>query len=291
MLIDDLYPVCIGGRNYNHYKELGYEPQRNIPLYVKPNELTPGSHVKVKCVCDNCGEIFEREYKIYYKCKTLDGKDLCYNCRTLKTENTLLSKFGVKNVMQIPSVKEKHLKTMNDPTLIKLQSELREASNLKKYGIKNPMKLPEISSKVSYSIQHKTQEEKSEIVKKRIETLHKNQTQRTSTQQIKIYNMIQEMFNDYDVKLNFPCSTLSLDIMLSIDEIKIDIEYDGWYWHHNRGQRDFARDFIVKGYGYKVLRIKSKRDIPSKEQLELAIYKLLYSGRNFTQIKLNDWGC
>lgn len=291
MLIDDLYPVYVGGRNFNHYKELGYNPQRNIPLYVKPNELTLGSHVKVKCICDNCGSLFEREYKIYYKSKTSDGMDLCYNCKTIKTKNTLLSKFGVNNVMQIPSVKEKHSKAMNDPNLIRLQKELRELSNLKKYGVSNPMKCPEIASKVSYAMKHKTTEEKSEIVKKRIITLNKNQTQRTSKQQLLIYNMVKEIFKNCDVILNYPCSTLSLDIMLSINNAKIDIEYDGWYWHYNRGQQDFARDYIVKEYGYKVLRIKSRRDLPSKEQLEVAIYKLLYSTRSFTQIKLNDWGC
>ena len=49
--------------------------------------------------------------------------------------------------------------------------------------------------------------------------------------------------------MNKPCSQFFLDIEVISQGVKIDVEYDGWYWHKDK-QRDVVRDMIVKKYGY-----------------------------------------
>ena len=52
-----------------------------------------------------------------------------------------------------------------------------------------------------------------------------------SSQQLKIYEML---LDEYKVELNYPLSQLNLDIAIFIGDIKIDLEYDGWYWHQDQ---------------------------------------------------------
>jgi len=68
--------------------------------------------------------------------------------------------------------------------------------------------------------------------------------------------MLNNMLNNkYEIKLNYPLSNVSLDIALFIDDIKIDIEYDGWYWHKDQ-QKDRRRDEFLKSQGWKILELK-----------------------------------
>ena len=54
--------------------------------------------------------------------------------------------------------------------------------------------------------------------------------------------------------------------MIIKNDIKIDIEYDGWYWHKNN-KRDKARDSYVANRGVKILRVKSGSLLPKDEEL------------------------
>ena len=55
--------------------------------------------------------------------------------------------------------------------------------------------------------------------------------------------------------------------------IKIDIEYDGKFWHQNE-EKDKKRDANVENF-YKILRIKSKSKVPSDEELIKSVNLLL----------------
>ena len=100
--------------------------------------------------------------------------------------------------------------------------------------------------------------------------------------------MIEEMYPNYYLELNYVLSSLFLDLCLFIDDgIKIDIEYDGSYWHKD-SQKDRRRDEFVKSQGFKILRIRSGHLLPTKEQLKEAIDKLI-NGYNFIAITLKDW--
>lgn len=81
----------------------------------------------------------------------------------------------------------------------------------------------------------------------------------------------------YNVELNYPYSTCSLDILIIMpDGTKIDFEYDGSHWHDDeQKKRDRKRDEFLKGQGFKIIRMESKRSIPSWEQIEDEINYLM----------------
>ena len=90
-----------------------------------------------------------------------------------------------------------------------------------------------------------------------------------------------------DVYINYPVSSLALDIMVKVDDVMIDIEYDGTYWHRNPS-RDRKRDEVVKSFGYKILRIESRRGVPTMEELTKAIDYLVKGNHSFNKIIIND---
>ena len=78
--------------------------------------------------------------------------------------------------------------------------------------------------------------------------------------------------------------------MVIIDDIKIDVEYDGWYWHKDTKIKDTRRDNYVKSQGYKVLRIVAYEDrLPTVKELTESINVLLNDNRSFHRIELNKY--
>ncbi|RNB52675.1 DUF559 domain-containing protein [Brevibacillus gelatini] len=79
-------------------------------------------------------------------------------------------------------------------------------------------------------------------------------------------------------------------VALFIDNVKIDIEYDGYYFHKDTALKDRRRDEFLKQDGWKILRIKGRRNVPTFDELRVAINKLLNSDRTYTELVLDDWG-
>ena len=290
MITTEFVEVLVGGQNYKHYKELGYNPKVRVPFVVPLRHLTLGSNVLVDVQCDYCGKIVKRSYKttLRQRMRTVD-KDACYSCKGEKTRESNLKVYGVENVMNVPEYKNK-----------------LDAINLKKYGTVHISRNPEIKARAMESMANKTSAEK-KLIREKIEktnmerygvtcplTLPSSRKKlfetlnRGSSQQEFVYKMLLEEFPPHDVFYNESFSNLSLDILLLVDDIKIDIEYDSWYWH--LPLRDRRRDEFLKKNGYKVLRIKSGKKVPSKTELLNAISKLRDgNGRKFIKITLPDW--
>ena len=72
------------------------------------------------------------------------------------------------------------------------------------------------------------------------------------------------------------------------DEIKIDIEYDGSYWHRDQ-QCDIRRDKFLRDNGFKILRIRSSHKIPTEKELFSSIEYLLNTDCCFKELILSDW--
>lgn len=136
----------------------------------------------------------------------------------------------------------------------------------KKYGVSNPMQVKLIREKQN-------------------QIMCDNGTVPTSQQQLKIFNMLAEYYGDNKCALNEPLSDLSLDCVVNVNGCKIDIEYDGAYWHQDQ-QKDRRRDEFVKSNGYKVLRIKSDRMIPTIEEINQKIDILLQTNKKYQEIVL-----
>ena len=194
-----------------------------------------------------------------------------------KRKQTNINKYGCENVFQSDNIKENIKNSM-----------------LNKYGVDNISKSDDIKNKKmkttykNYGVYQPLQSK--EIQQKAINTLCKNDNVPTSSQQIELYNILKDLYPNFLITLNKPFSTLILDIEL-IDEKgqKIDIEYDGYYWHKDKN-KDRRRDEVVKKKGnYKVLRILSGTQIPDIQDLKNKIEVLLTTDKKFTSIKLSDW--
>lgn len=201
-----------------------------------------------------------------------------------KSQNTCLQKYGTKNPMQSKEVREK-----------------AEMTNQKKYGCKMALQNTEIHQKaidttkrhygVEYSLSSSEVREKGkqtslqkygveypsqspEIQKKIRRTFFKNGSTRTSKQQKEIFDILKEEYGE-KISLNSPCGIYSLDCLLELPDCKIDIEYDGWYWHQFIKSHDKDRDDFVNEQDIKIIRIKAGRTIPTKDELLSLINKVV----------------
>ena len=327
MLLTKEVETTINPKTYRHYKELGYEFERvGDTITVKVEDLPNGSNIRIDVMCDYCNEPYSIIYNKYYKKMKSDiPKCCCENCWNLKLEEYNILKYGVENVSCLDEIKEKKKKTLLEHYGVEypfqseelyshmgdvlqerygtrncMQSkEIRqkvENTMLEKYGFKNPNQVPEIREKIN-----KTNIERyggispicSEDVKLKCrESMYKNSTVSTSTQQMGIYNIIKSKYPQ--TELNYPIGKkFSGDIV--IDNIDFEVDYGGHNLSVKLGeitQDDFdknqmIRDKIVKSCGYKVIRLiaDNTRKIPSDEIL----LKILEQSKEYFNTTNHTW--
>lgn len=265
--------VKITARNRNHYREIGYDVNVGDVIKICPDELTKGSHVKVKVKCDLCGKEYELQYKTYLKRLHPETGTVCRDCLYVLAKQTWMEKYGVDHPCKTEEIKNRQKETF-----------------LKKYGVSSPMKSEELKQRQRQSMLDKYGRpyplQVEEIRNKACNSYYIKNTQKCSKQQLEIYKMICDM--GLECELNYPYRGFSLDCMIKVDNVKIDVEYDGWFWHKNK-QKDLYRDQIMYNGEYKVLRIKSGKLVPEKSLLEKSIDKLITSSNNYEEIILDDW--
>ena len=145
--------------------------------------------------------------------------------------------------------------------------EQRKITCLEKYGTENPMQVKEIQQKVN-------------------ESLCKNGNVPTSSQQLAIYNFLKEQFEDCGLNENF--GPFALDCTVKVNGIKIDVEYDGWYWHQNES-KDKGRDKYLFHRGWKILRIKGGNKYPNNQEVLEKVNQLINEDMNYVEIILEDY--
>lgn len=168
----------------------------------------------------------------------------------------------------------------------------RDKTNLERYGFVSAASSPEIRSKIKQTNLQKygytSCLSNPEIKAKAIKTMERNGTVNTSSQQLKLYEIIKNKYPD-TVVLNKAVNDVSLDIGLNIGGCLIDVEYDGWYWHKNRENFDRKRDYFLYSKGYKVLRIRSVYALPTEKEIFDAIDYLVNTEHYHKIITLPDW--
>lgn len=208
-------------------------------------------------------KVFE---KIKNTTKNIYGEEYIFQTDHFKNKaiSHNLKKYNKKYYSQTNSFKKKASETWSNKTEdeIAIISDKRKQTMIERYG-------------VPYAFQSK------EIMTKVMNTMYKNGTVPTSQAQMQTYKTLKEL--QYNVELNYPYSRCSLDIALFYENIKIDVEYDGSYWHQD-SQRDRRRDEFMKSEGWKVLRVKGRRNPPTSEQLVDAVNELISTDRQFKQI-------
>jgi len=90
-------------------------------------------------------------------------------------------------------------------------------------------------------------------------------------------------------ELNYPFGRYNIDVAMNIDGVAIAVEYDSWYWHSHRQEQETKRAEDLLVADWRVLQIKSNALLPTQEQLDNAISRLL-AGEEWVEIVLDDWG-
>lgn len=188
-----------------------------------------------------------------------------------KQKQTCIEKYGVDSTLKSPIIRQRIRKTCeekyNAPTPFEsdiIQNNIKRTC-IEKYGAESPLLSSEIQEKCR-------------------QTLYENGHCPTSSQQIQVYNILLSLYNNCE--LNYPVSRCSLDCLVNINDCKIDVEYDGQYWHKD-AQKDRRRDEFIKSQGYKILRIKGNRQVPTEKQLQEAIDYLVKGNHSYTEIILD----
>ena len=324
---NQLIEVRVGVKTLKHYRELGYDVKCFDYILVPPEHLTDGANVIVQVVCDVCGKPMPRKYEHYiYKSKM--GIDTCNQCKSVKSKETCIQKYGVENPMQCKEIQNKAKQTnlnkygtespmqtkeiqeklqqsifdkygVHHPAQSEMVREKMKQTTLKKYGVEYASQAEEIRLKVQQTVREKYGVDyisQAEEVKKKKKNTFLSQygvehaLQINSTPVSSQQEQIYQMIKQKykNAEINYPFSTCSLDVFVNVNGVLIDIEYDGWYWHQEK-QKDIKRDKFLQSNGLKTLRIRSGHLLPTEQELFDAIDYLVNTDHHFKEIILSDW--
>lgn len=319
MLIpNQLVEVKIRKNYIDHYKSLGYDVTSGDIIYVPPEHLPNGSGKIVQVVCDICSKHIDKPYDVYLRTHKYN-MDTCRNCKFAKSRLTNLEKYGVEHPTKSDEVKQKTKITCQEryggdgpmsSKYVQLKSQQTNLQKygtthrmqrqeehehfkqtmLEKYGVENPSQLDEFKEKKKETcLKHfgvDTPSKSDEIQAKIRETMSANGSVATSSQQIKLYNMIKNKYPD--AVLNYPFSNCSLDVFVCVNNTPIDVEYDCWYFHQDIS-KDVKRDKFLQSHGFKTIRIRSAYQIPDEQEIFETIDYLAQTDHQFKEIILPDW--
>lgn len=322
MLITEYVEIEITTFNKDYLRKKGYIfTKYGEKIKIKVEDLSPSSHKQVIVKCDCCGKIFHREYRQYLTRHT-DEKDTCNKCARAKACATMQERYGGVGLAS-PSIKQRVRKTnlekygcevpfQNEEVIEKIKAthqekygglgmaspivrEKIEKTNIERYGVKRPCQNPEIIEKQKatclqhYGVEHICQipEVAEGVVKKAQETLHKRGKTPCSKMEEALVKILIDIYGEENCFPSYLVSPLTFDCLLIVNGDKIDVEYDGWFWHKDVQERDKKRNYKVLDLGYKILRVKSKTSLPTHEQIKSAIQFLTEEHHHYTEIVLD----
>lgn len=321
MILDDVVRVRTRGDLIKYYQELGYDCGYDTEIYVKIEDLSDNSHIRVNVLCDMCKkETMNVEYRLFVRRMKETGSYVCKDCAKIKREQTVLSKYGVTNAMYLDTIKEK----MKQTTLLRygvenvmfcdeFKEKIKETS-MKRYGTPNAMQNHLIRQKAEETnllrYGHKYAFCSNEIREKYRQTmlerygvenvyeipnarekiaqgLYRNHTQKVSYQQ----EYLCDLFNG---ELNYPISKYNADICFPFE--KTIVEYNGGGHALNvligketedeHKQKEIQRFYIIKRAGYKQIIITSSNDyLPSDDVL----IRMLEEAKEYFNSTVHTW--
>ena len=326
MLIEETVKTKVTPNMVEYYRSKGYNCVVGEYIFVKTSDLTTKSNVKVRYICDKCGEIITIRYCDYNR-RHKEQKDCCNRCKYEKAKKTNLIRYGSENVMGNNSIRERlvetNIKRYGYDSAMKNKdiSDKAKKTCMERYGVDNPAKSNIVKEKIiktdmeRYGVKHHLSSK--EVIDKRIETnlkrygvphvlmspeiieksrrtLYENGSCPTSKQQIHIHSI-------YGGKLNYPIGRTNVDIFF--EESNIYCEYDGGghrYMVFSKimsdkefTNREIRRGKYLESIGLKEFRIISKSDtIPSDDTLidmkNFAFHKLLDEGYNWIKFDIDN---
>lgn len=284
MLFSKFVKLRWGTKERKYYIEKGYKFTKwKDEFIIKVEDLPRYSQVRVLIKCDYCGRLQLRKYGTFncsHESKhNLCDKDACSNCTELKTKENNMLRFGVDSTSKLDSVKEKIRNTC-----------------FEKYGVTCPLKAEEVKEKIKKTnlerlgVEYPTQND--EVKAKVAMAFYKNGLCRTSQQQNEIFDVLTKY--GLDVELNYLESRCLLDVAVFKDGRKVNVEYDGYFWHRNRAAYDRRRDEFLKKNGWQIIRIKGSHKLPSEIEIINSVIRMINSDRRYLCIYADDYpieGC
>lgn len=214
-------------------KEWNYKKNKNLT----PEKVVSGSNKKVWWICQKCG--YEWEATIVSRTITGNG---CRNCAINSVGN---------------KIKSKKLEKYGD--LTKTHPELVKEWNYEKNGDLKP-ECFHLGSTEKVWWRCPNGHEYEQIIYARTKDNYNcpvcaNESHSSFPEQV-IYYYCKKIFNKFEVINRYKIQRQEIDIF--IKQIKLAIEYDGYYYHHNNKTKltEKKKNAFLKENGIKLIRIK-----------------------------------
>lgn len=275
-----------------YYESLGYIFSKiGDEFEVFAYELKPYSNTIVRVVCDYCGKDYFPTYHNFYIKK--DKKHCCKYCKSKASKETNLRRYGKEHYSQTKECKE-HKKQVcmehygvENPSQSQLIQNKKKETNRKKFGTDWFVESEKFKqyNLINYGVENPMQNH--QIREKAAKSITNNNNFPKSKEEDKFVNILKSIFGEDNCLTGKFCRRYILDCLLMIDDIKIDVEYDGWYWHTLKQEEDKIRDEYMLSHGYKVLRFLSKGTMPEKQLIVDCVKTLCETNQNFIQIQVD----
>lgn len=340
MIISEFVEVTLHNTTVEYFESLGYTIPKfpakwnknklttptGTKINVKVSDLPNGSNVNVNYKCDYCGKEDKKKYCQLIISREIVNKDCCTECKSLKTKEVNLIKYGVEHTSELESNKQKRKETnlkvygtehasQNKEIKEKMKNTFLEnygettpaknqmvknktaKTNIERYGAISPTLNEEVRTKQietlksNYGVEFPQQN--SEIKKLSMKSLYENNTAPCSRQQRHIHNLL-------GGQLNFPHKNFLLDIAFVDEKVYLEIDLGGHELQIKLGkitEEDYRKNERKRWYSlyrndWKEIRIISSKDkIPNDEALiEMMKYakEYLNDGRHYIKFYLDE---
>jgi hypothetical protein len=215
------------------------------------------------CVCGK--NTYFKNMNLGY-CKYCSSK--CSNSNLIvksRKKQSYLTRYGVDHPLKDGKIFEK-LKTRwfvrygvdNPSKNIDIKKKKRDTC-IERYGVDNPSKMEEVKRKKEVTcLKNFGVKWPGQIYG--YSAYANSCVKNPSKPQVELFNLTKSIYDD--AVLNYSCLNYSIDI--AIPSLKVGIEYDGSYWHRDKGNDD-KRQKEIETEGWKVIRYRDF--IPKKEEL------------------------
>ena len=306
---DQIVKVKWNGQTKQYWISKGYNcTKMGDEFEAKAEDLPSKSSIFVDVICDYCGQVFPMRMYAYNN-SAKSGKIACKHCKGKKAKETNLDKYGVENVMQVDEIHDKmkstmlltygvehpsqskdlHAKAMSKYNFSDALNKRKETCLLK-YGVDNASKSQDVIDKAKNTCRKKYGGDSSQcdeqVRAKSIQSMLNGGAIQSSKAERAMTDLLIDMYGKENCHPQFPLDKIVMDCLLDYNGIKIDVEYDGEFWHKDKQESDKRRDYYCIRRGYKVLRFFSKYNVPTKEQIKQGVDYLVNSEHKHLRIDI-----
>lgn len=270
MIFSEFIKIKITNKNIKYYNKKGINCNINDLIDYPVSKLPLGSHNTIDVICDYCGKKYNIKYNNFnIKTKNNILPSCCDNVNCIKQKRSLIiqKKYGVENVFQLETTKNKIKNTNlekygveNPQQDINIKYKT-EQTNLEKYGVINVFQSEKIKQKIintnleKYGVEYASQ---SEMTKQKTrETNLKNYGVEYPSQNIDFFN--KNLKNGFKLTYidELSCQgSYELDFILKYkDKIKIENGLSIEYYFNNE-KKIYHSDFYLPDYNL-IVEIKS----------------------------------